>query len=556
MSNNSMKVNIDFITAAPDGTFNIEGFISETPATRLKVWCDNKEYTIKTIDRAFLDKNQFAFTVKINSKNIKRIIFLVDGKKTRIETRRWTQLGNISGAYRVINHHMILRKYRKFLSARRYNLALHIFYEISFLIRILFNLRIACSIKLLKKKSVRSIIKSIAMPLWSFVGSLYAIFLRTAYHLMSKVDRIWLFADRDSAAGDNGEAFFRYISSQQDNIKSYFIIDKKSSDFSRLSSIGRINNNKGFRYKLLFLTADKFFLSHPELHTMNPFGGKIDCYADLIKVDFVFLQHGITKDDISAWINRYEMNFKLIVTSLKPEYDSFLSPSYGYNKSNLIKCGMPRYDLLTNAPANKIIIMPTWRKNLAGDFNNRTKQRDYNSNFKKSEYYAFYHNLLNDKVLQKVMNEHNLTGEFYLHPALEAQIKDFSSSGSFRIMSPPYDYKRVFSEGNLLITDHSSASFDFAYLKKPVLYCHFDIGNFYSGNHIFSRNFIPDSKFGMIVKDPNSVVAEIIKQIQNGCEMNREHVNHIDSLYFFRDHKNCERLLAAIQNYDKSKSIF
>jgi CDP-glycerol glycerophosphotransferase (TagB/SpsB family) len=266
----------------------------------------------------------------------------------------------------------------------------------------------------------------------------------------------------------------------------------------------------------------------------------------------VFLQHGITQNDLSAWLNKKAMGFSLIVTATQKEYDSFLDAPYGYTKNNLVKCGFPRFDKLRNNPKKKIIVMPTWRQNLAGLENHKTNLRKYNPDFKNSEYCKFYNNLINDERLVKPMQEHGVTGEFYIHPSHEAQIDDFSSS-EFKIMRPPYNYNRAFAEANLLVTDYSSVALDFAYLEKPVLYCPFDRDKVYSGKHIFTKNYISVERdgFGPITTDYESTIAEILKFIKNDFKMVPKYQKRAQKFYFHHDRKNCERLLKAVESRAK-----
>jgi len=59
---------------------------------------------------------------------------------------------------------------------------------------------------------------------------------------------------------------------------------------------------------------------------------------------------------------------------------------------------------------------------------------------------------------------------------------DFEKNDVFEIKES-CDYQELIKESSLLITDYSSIFFDFAYLKKPVIYTHFDY-NEYRENHV------------------------------------------------------------------------
>ena len=107
-------------------------------------------------------------------------------------------------------------------------------------------------------------------------------------------------------AGDNGEYFFRYLSTMKPKgIKFYFVIDYNSSDYKRLKKhhINIINFNSSVYFNL-FLKSDKIISSTSESWVYNPFDedGKYMC--DLYNFDFIYITNGIIKDDLSKYINR------------------------------------------------------------------------------------------------------------------------------------------------------------------------------------------------------------------------------------------------------------
>ena len=54
----------------------------------------------------------------------------------------------------------------------------------------------------------------------------------------------------------------------------------------------------------------------------NPFGSNQNYIRDLFNFDFVYIQNGIIKDDLSKYLNRYYRNIKLFVTSAQNEFNS------------------------------------------------------------------------------------------------------------------------------------------------------------------------------------------------------------------------------------------
>jgi hypothetical protein len=134
---------------------------------------------------------------------------------------------------------------------------------------------------------------------WLFVAEAVAMIpraflLRTSYYIVKPFKKrpIWLISDRGTAAGDNGEALFKYIMNRDDcPADVYFVISKKSKDLGRLQSIGKVIYQEGLGYKLKFLLADKIIASQADVETTNPFIRQLDHYVDLFNFDFVFLHH-------------------------------------------------------------------------------------------------------------------------------------------------------------------------------------------------------------------------------------------------------------------------
>jgi len=393
-------------------------------------------------------------------------------------------------------------------------------------------------------------LKWLLVPAKAMARNLYAVCFRACYFVTKPFYNrpIWLISDRVMEADDNGEVFFRYLTKRSDvPARVYFVISKRSSEYNRVKAHGRVVNYHGFFYKLLFLLSDKVISSEASDHIINAFGGRMEDVVDLYNFKFVFLQHGIIKDDISAWLNRYEKNIRLFITSVQPEYQAVLNEGYSYNEDVVKLTGLARYDLLESEPQNKVILAPTWRQHLAGKVDPLTGRRLYNPAFKNSRYFKFYQSLINDPRLQRVMRERNFKGEFYLHHSLESQIPDFENQGCFEIMQMPFDYPKAKKEGNLLVTDYSSIAFDFGYLGKPVLYAQFDESEFYK-SHTGTEGYFSYAKngFGPVTYDYEETIKRLIKMIQAGCKIETKYQERIEKFFAFHDVRNCERIYKAV----------
>lgn len=96
--------------------------------------------------------------------------------------------------------------------------------------------------------------------------------------------------------------------------------------------------------------------------------------------------------------------------------------------------------------------------------------------FTNTDYYNNYKFLLTNKDLVEYLAENKYTLKFLLHQNMEIYLELFwkLESENIKILSvEQIDYKDIFKESKLIITDYSSAVFDFAYLKKLIIYFQF-----------------------------------------------------------------------------------
>ncbi|MCY9262135.1 bifunctional glycosyltransferase family 2 protein/CDP-glycerol:glycerophosphate glycerophosphotransferase [Bacillus haynesii] len=362
---------------------------------------------------------------------------------------------------------------------------------------------------------------------------------------IKKDKKIWIFMDRINKADDNAEALFEYAMQQKDGIKKYFIISKDSPDYNRLKKIGPVVAYGSPKHKFLHLLADEIISSHADDYVVNPFVNMRRYYKDMFKFNFVFLQHGITKDDISGWLNKYKKNIRLFITAAQPEYDSIINGKYNYSEKEVILTGFPRFDKLVSNNKKKILIMPTWRNHLVGKINPQTGKRDYSPYFKESTYFSELNNLLNDSRLIDAAEKEGYEIIFFPHPNIVQQLKDFDRNESVRIADINESYRDHFNNSAILITDYSSVAFDFAYLKKPVFYFQ------YEKNHLEKGYFNYQTMgFGDVISDKETLVSKLIYCIKNNCRMDDIYINRVNKFYKYIDNKNCKRVYEHIVRID------
>ncbi|MCQ4635275.1 CDP-glycerol glycerophosphotransferase family protein [Anaerovorax odorimutans] len=363
---------------------------------------------------------------------------------------------------------------------------------------------------------------------------------------------IWLVSDRTDMARDNGEALFAYLMKQKtQNKKIFFAIDKSSVDYPRMKALGSVLRIGSMRYKLYFLRAEKIISAHADDWVINAFGEDKSYFGDLYDFDYIFLQHGIIKDDLSDWLHKFKKNIHIFVTSAKEEYNSIIFGDYGYTENEVKLTGLPRFDKLTSEAERKIVFLPTWRKEIANPVIKGTSIREYSEKFKKSRYFEFFNGLINDNRILEVLKKCGYTGEFYVHPAFSSQIKDFEGNEVIKVADEEADYQKLFRENMLMVTDFSSVAFDFAYMKKPIIYSQFDHDTFFAG-HSYDKGYFEYERdgFGPVCYNYEDTVAAIIQSVKNGCKMETQYIERVNQFFAWKDKNNCERVYRAILDMD------
>lgn len=352
---------------------------------------------------------------------------------------------------------------------------------------------------------------------------------KTIFMIVRKLGRIifrkhiWLVSDRQNQAGDNGEAFFYYL--QDKPIHSVFAISSTTSDYERISRIGKVIDYDSWKYKFLLCVADVHISSqvlHMENHEETP---------------QIFLQHGLTQNDISSFINPCSHKNFYMITSANREYQSLIQPPYIMRENNVWLTGMPRYDSLKNKSERKITISFTWRKQLAGVDNNT---------FLKSDYYKNYKALLTNDKFKIALQKYKYKLYLKLHPEMERFMEVFEIPEYVTVWNSTY--QDIFSQSDLLITDYSSIAFDFAQLKKATVYYQFDRAIFWNGEHNYTKGYFEYEKdgFGPVIDEVEALIDKVILYMQTDCKLEIEYENRINEFFTYTDRNNSERIYNKI----------
>ncbi len=365
---------------------------------------------------------------------------------------------------------------------------------------------------------------------------------------------IWLISDRASVAGDNGEAFFRYMVENHKEIDARFVIMRKSTDYKRLCKIGPVIKRNSYKHKLYAAMSSNIISSHAENEIYNPNFSEVQGIKDIWShTKFVFLQHGITQNDVSGWLGKYSKNFSGFVTAAKPEYNSIIEGNYYYDHGQVWLTGFPRFDRLYDDSLKCITLMPTWRKYLSGKWDVETDVWTLIPDFEESDYFKFYNGLINHSRLLSAAEKYGYKINFFPHPTLQPHMDIFDKNDKVEFLSKGTEYRDIYAKSSLVLTDYSSAVFDFAYLRKPIIYTQFDKEEFFAGTHIAAQGYFEPERdgFGEVEYDLDSTVDRIIEYMENGCELKDKYRERIDNFFAFNDKENCKRVYEKIMEITK-----
>jgi glycosyltransferase involved in cell wall biosynthesis/tetratricopeptide (TPR) repeat protein len=373
---------------------------------------------------------------------------------------------------------------------------------------------------------------------------------------MRRYDGAWLLMDRESEADDNAEHLYRHIKTHHPEVNAHFILRKEARDWRRLKSEGfQLIDFGSIEHKVALLNCAHLISSHADNYVVEYLPRKI--YGNHLKYKTTFLQHGVTKDDMSAWLNT--KNLACFVTSAPGEHRSIAGNGnrYKFTEREVVLAGLPRHDALIapGAEAGKsILVMPTWRNSLVGRASATSGRRDLSPNFMESEYAQRWQVFFNNRELARLRRDYGYEVVFYPHPIMRSCLPHFKIPDWVKVPKPETtSFQRLFRSCAIMVTDYSSVAFDFAYLEKPVVYYHFDAESFFGGGHTFQKGYFDYGRdgFGPVAIQESEAIAHLAHLMERGGRSDDEYLERVKRFFPFRDGKCCERVFEAISNLDK-----
>jgi CDP-glycerol glycerophosphotransferase (TagB/SpsB family) len=346
---------------------------------------------------------------------------------------------------------------------------------------------------------------------------------------------IWIFTDRFLTADDNGFALYNYAKNIDDGIEKYFLIGDSASLKKKYPDDENILKFDSPETAMLTFYAKKWISSIPFTDFYHSNFRSTPLFYATNNSKFVFLQHGIIKDDVSKIYNGLRYNFAMFVTTTKSEHEFVCSPHFDYPKGLVKMTGLPRLDerLSLNLTKKVITFLPTWRRDLSA------RLKISKSGFISSEFGQMIMDIVTNESFVRCLeeNEYRFVIKFHPHMAIYSDCFPNTSKNIIYTHSN-LSYNEIFSKSCLLITDYSSAVFDFAYVKKPIIY--FQKIPHHNENSYFDYE---TDGFGDIIMQTDVLISRLIQIIQAKSlpKMSQKYQKRVDKFFPNIDDLNCQR---------------
>ena len=373
--------------------------------------------------------------------------------------------------------------------------------------------------------------------------------------VQSRYKDAWIFIDRDTQADDNAEHLYRWVMAHHSEINAFFVLRQDAPDWNRLAAEGfRLIPFGSMEHKLLFILAKNLISSQMDAYIVNYIDKKL--VGDLRHCKFISLQHGVINDDLSPWLNTVPMD--CFVTTTEGEYQSIVADgtTYTLTQKEVVRSGLPRYDslLLAERPEKTILVMPTWRANLAGGWDGQ--RGTYNPQFAASLFARAWTQFLTSTELAALCQQYGYTVAFRPHRCFIEYLQSFNLSDC--IETPTEEpVQSLLKRSCLLITDFSSIAFDMAFMQRPVLYYHFESREqFAKSQNRLVGYFNPEQDgFGPVCTTEKELMKHLALTLANNGQLSPAYRERVAKTFDLRDGKCCARAVAAIQNLHQPENM-
>ena len=356
-----------------------------------------------------------------------------------------------------------------------------------------------------------------------------------------------MFEKETNKANESAYYMFEKIMEKQKNEKlktrTYFIINKTSPDYETIKKkYGKnIIEKYTFRHYLYIYKSKCFISSELSNHVLNPRLYNRDLNRIIARKPLIFLQHGImfakpVDNPAAAGFRKKNRTVKFSKCVISSELEATQFYKLGFNRFDLIKCGLPKFDISYQSPeADKIMFMPTYRYWEEGQVMNP-------DTIKETTYYQNFMTVI-DKFREAGLLEKL---SISCHPKFADCLINADPIYENIVEK---DINKGLENAKVFITDYSSASYDAHYRGAYVIYYWAEkdylIENYKAIPPVDERNCD-----GVPVYDVDSLINEVKKAINNNYKMDKMFEERYSKINEFRDGKNGDRLIEELKKLD------
>lgn len=354
-----------------------------------------------------------------------------------------------------------------------------------------------------------------------------------------KKQRIWIYVD---SVGKTDNAWLQFLHDSQitDGIRRYYARhDVKPS--GKVGPSGKVITFGSRRHKMLFCNADKLICSDTAFKSFSPMPSKgFKSFTDFFNAELVYTQHGVLWAHMPWFYSYDQILFDKEVISTEFEREN-LTTNYGFKSADLIPSGMPRYDFMdTHQKAkNRILLCPSWRSYLIGHLTLEGRE-PLEGKFLASDYYREINAFLSNARLRDLLERNDFYLDLKLHPIFEVYKHLFNVDGERICLTTSHVAETDYA---MAITDYSSYSFDFVYLKRALAYFIPDADLFFGGiNHYSELDMDLNEAFGPFVTSADEMIDVLEDFFANDAKPSALYRERMDGFFYHYDKSNRERL--------------
>ena len=266
------------------------------------------------------------------------------------------------------------------------------------------------------------------------------------------------------------DAYSLFLSMREQNLKAYYVLLKDTNLYKKLEAENNLENiiplenfSKECPGEFVETIYEYLLRAKAVITSFGENSAKINKFLKKFPHwQYIFIQHGPSFLKESVMYNGYLYPEKFDKILICSEQEKKIFNKYGWKDEQLICCGLPRWDLLSEKEQvneKSILMMFTWRNINILQFEN-------------SEYKRNLSKLLQNSELHDLLRKNNIKLYFANHHAFAANKGIFftiENSENLTVIDNS-EISKYIKKCSCLITDFSSVAFDFMFQCKPVIH--------------------------------------------------------------------------------------